>query len=340
MKNKKTIINILIIAIVLVVSYTLTVIFGMRFFDSAQKVTSGTSISSSKENQKEEKSAQPDSKSKNTAREVPPAEKTDNAETPQPSDENETVPVESTENTKISDTEQFSENQDGSNPENFENSDESVNGESGNENLPEHLMNALKKENKTESDLEQLNCQQLIIVEAAGTSANISFYEKDETGVWSKEESLSTEGSVGREGVGTASEDLSKTPEGLYAVGEAFYIDSEPTTGLKTFQITDSTNWISDPDSQYYNKRVEGTENQDWDSAKIEHMIDYYDSYHYGFVIEYNTTNIVPGAGSAFFFHCVNSPTAGCVAVSEDMVLAYLGHLSADKNPYILIENQ
>ena len=62
------------------------------------------------------------------------------------------------------------------------------------------------------------------------------------------------------------------------------------------------------------------------------------DSYRYGFVINYNMNPVVSGAGSAIFFHVShNSPTAGCVSVSEDKVLDYLARLDKSKNPYILI---
>lgn len=99
--------------------------------------------------------------------------------------------------------------------------------------------------------------------------------------------------------------------------------------------MTEHTYWVDDPESKYYNQRVEGVENKDWNSA--EHMIDYYSAYHYGFVIEFNTTNIIAGKGSAIFFHCSQSPTAGCVGVSENSLLVYLQILCAERMPFILI---
>ena len=121
----------------------------------------------------------------------------------------------------------------------------------------------------------------------------------------------------------------------MYAVGDAFYQESKPATKLNAFKITSKTYWVDDPNSKYYNKRVEGISNKDWSSA--EHMSEI-SSYKYGFVIEYNTNPIKKGAGSAIFFHIShNSPTAGCVSVSEDKVLAYLKKLDKSKNPYILI---
>ena len=165
------------------------------------------------------------------------------------------------------------------------------------------------------------------------TNASISFYTCID-GLWVKDDTLSCYGFVGRQGtVDNMSEDISGTPKGLYSIGSAFYRNNTPETRLNVFEITQDTYWIDDPDSKFYNQRVEGTSEKDWDSA--EHMIDY-SNYDYGFVINYNMPAQY-NAGSAIFFHVGYAPTAGCVAVSEDMVLQYLKNLDIAKNPYILI---
>lgn len=174
---------------------------------------------------------------------------------------------------------------------------------------------------------------QLIVVNASGTSAEISFFEKSAEG-WKRDDSLTCAGYVGVEGtVDNMSEQISGTPKGLYSIGSAFYQDSAPDTGLDSFAITGDTYWIDDPDSEYYNQKVVGEENRDWNSA--EHMSEI-PSYRYGFVINYNMPAEY-NKGSAIFFHIGYSPTQGCVAASEDMVLAYLGKLSAAQSPQILI---
>ncbi len=174
---------------------------------------------------------------------------------------------------------------------------------------------------------------QLIVVNSSGTSAEISFFEKSTEG-WKCDDSLTCGGYVGVEGtVDYMSEQVSGTPKGLYPVGSAFYQDSAPDTGLDSFAITDDTYWVDDPDSKYYNQKVVGDENRDWNSA--EHMSEI-PSYRYGFVINYNMPAEY-NKGSAIFFHIGYSPTQGCVATSEDMVLAYLGKLSAAQSPHILI---
>ncbi len=174
---------------------------------------------------------------------------------------------------------------------------------------------------------------QLIVVNSSGTSAEISFYEKGAEG-WKRDDSLTCGGYVGVEGtVDYMSEQVNGTPKGLYSIGSAFYQDSAPETGLDSFAITDDTYWVDDPDSEYYNQKVVGAENRDWNSAERMSEIP---SYRYGFVINYNMPAEY-NKGSAIFFHTGYSPTQGCVAASEDMVLAYLGKLSAAQSPRILI---
>ncbi len=184
-------------------------------------------------------------------------------------------------------------------------------------------------------DVNALSCGQLVIVESQGNSAVVYFYEKQENGIW-QSGGLTVSGWVGSNGVDEKSQEGDyKTPSGLYSIGEAFYIDDEPATGLDTFKVTENTYWVDDPSSEFYNQRVEGTENKDWNSA--EHMISYYYSYRYGFVVNFNMNPVVPGRGSAIFFHCGTEPTAGCIAVSESDVLNYLEKLDKNKNPYILL---
>jgi len=199
---------------------------------------------------------------------------------------------------------------------------------------PIQLTFLLQEGNTSYEELNQLGCSQIITVSSAGNTAEISMFSKDSTGLWSSC-NLDAPGYVGSEGVsGQSYEGSYQTPAGLFAIGQAFYIYNKPSTGLPSFQVTNDTYWVDDPDSVYYNQRVEGTTNKDWNSA--EHMIDYV-SYKYGCVIEFNTNNTEKGKGSAIFFHCGDSPTAGCVAVSEDMMLSYLGRLDATQKPYILI---
>ena len=201
----------------------------------------------------------------------------------------------------------------------------------------ERLTSRLNSAGYTMDDLQRRDCRQIITVNAYGSDAVLSFFQCDEAGNWEEIPELQTDGFVGRLGVSRSSYEGSRmTPFGLFGVGDGFYQDDVPETGLNLFRVTEDTYWVDDPSSAYYNQRVEGTANKDWNSA--EHMIEYPRAYHYGFVIEFNTSPVVPGKGSAIFFHVNNKPTAGCVAVSEDMVLRYLSRLDSSSHPCILIQ--
>lgn len=204
-----------------------------------------------------------------------------------------------------------------------------------NSNANDSFASLLSAGGITTDTLNERNTNQLIIVNSSGSSATVYFYEKTNN-QWKNDSDLTASGYVGSSGTtDSPSEGKSATPKGLYSVGDAFYQSDKPNTKLNSFKITENTYWVDDPDSKYYNMKVEGNSNKDWDSA--EHMSEI-GSYKYGFVINYNMNPIKKGAGSAIFFHISHgSPTAGCVSVSEDKVLSYLSKLDKSKNPYILI---
>lgn len=200
---------------------------------------------------------------------------------------------------------------------------------------PEELSQLLESNGMTAQDMYDNGCRQLVTVRSEGSSAIIEYYTVSKN-KWVCFDEMTCNGFVGRNGVtDDMHEGGSASPRGLYTIGEAFYINDEPKTGLNTFQVTENTYWVDDPDSKYYNQRVEGTADQDWNSA--EHMIDYSPSYDYGFVINYNTSAEY-NKGSAIFFHVSGNPTAGCIGTSTEMVLKYLSMLDTSQNPYILID--
>ncbi len=188
------------------------------------------------------------------------------------------------------------------------------------------------------------NCQQIILVNSTGNMADISFFEKKENNLWQQNTELDTTGFVGQLGVSEHSYEGSiQTPAGLFSIGKAFYLYDVPKTDLDKFQITETTEWVDDPTSGYYNQLVDSSQisSSNWTSSEKMYFIP---SYKYGFVINYNMgTNKYweedgKGKGSAIFFHCSETPTLGCVGVSEEKMLDYLAVLDEKKNPYILIQ--
>ena len=197
----------------------------------------------------------------------------------------------------------------------------------------EKFLEILSRAGYTE---EMLSGTQLITVESYGVNAVVNSFEKID-GVWTQSEVLlDKDGYVGTEGVSSdASEYASYTPKGLFPLGTGFGINPDPGTQLSYFQVTEDSYWVDDVNSEYYNQHVEGKEGKDFESA--EHLIDYRGSYDYCVFVEYNTNPVVPGKGSAFFLHVGESPTAGCVAVSEAAMINTLCWLDKDCFPQILI---
>lgn len=178
------------------------------------------------------------------------------------------------------------------------------------------------------------NYDQLIIVSADGSNAVVTMHEINSDGIW--EEILHTAGYVGKNGVGKASENDTRTPAGDYTLGIAFGVNPNPGTTMDYIQTDDSYYWVDDPSSLYYNCFVSANDisPDNWNSA--EHITDYPDTYAYVLSIDYNT-DCIPGEGSAIFLHCSNGkPTLGCVAIpAEDMVFV-LNHIK--KGCHIIID--
>ena len=204
------------------------------------------------------------------------------------------------------------------------------------EDQPEALTAMLKRSLVSYEQLAGVDCRQLIVVDAKQEKASISMYVCGENGLWT-DAGLTTEGCVGENGVSRESYEGSRmTPAGVFPIEEAFYIEDKPETGLPTFQITENTYWVDDVESELYNQRIELAGEKTWKSA--EHMIEYPDAYKYGFGVGYNMNPVETGRGSAIFFHIGDRATLGCVATSEEMVLAYLKKLDETMHPYIVIQ--
>lgn len=181
------------------------------------------------------------------------------------------------------------------------------------------------------------SARQIIYVEANGTSAQLSLYQKKEN-LW-----LKTAGPwpavVGRNGVIPREEKREgdgHTPAGLYQLGFSFGADaaSPATWAYKQMNVDDK--WIDDPQAKDYNQFVRGKT----DAKSFEKMKRTDRLYDLGLVIEYNTHPVVPGRGSAIFLHVWNDAktgTAGCVALEKENVATILRWLDSGRDPRILI---
>ncbi len=174
---------------------------------------------------------------------------------------------------------------------------------------------------------------QLLTALCKGSEAVIGRYEKSGRGLWHLVGSP-VAGYAGRNGVAKLKKEGDGcTPSGFFPLGYAFGCKEKPDTKMTFRPVTKRSVWVDDPASSRYNQWAE--EDGDWSSA--ERLADYPDSYAYAVVIEYNTAPVIPGKGSAVFFHCGHKPTAGCIAVPEKDLLDILRWLDPDQSPGILI---
>ncbi len=115
---------------------------------------------------------------------------------------------------------------------------------------------------------------------------------------------------------GTKIEGDLKTPSGVYPLSLVFGYEKSLPIKMPYRQATANSKWVYDIKSSEYNTWVE----HETKSFPFEKMLrdDYL--YKYGIVIDYNFSPIIPGKGSAIFFHIMekdSNGTAGCIAAKE-----------------------
>jgi L,D-peptidoglycan transpeptidase YkuD (ErfK/YbiS/YcfS/YnhG family) len=148
------------------------------------------------------------------------------------------------------------------------------------------------------------------------------------------------ESTIGKNGFalpGEKREGDGKTPSGIFLLKRTFGYDKAIKTKMPYRQATEEDLWVDDPDAPDYNQWVKKGETR---AASYEKMKREDAQYKYGIVIEYNTDPVIKGHGSAIFFHVwkkKDSPTAGCVAVSEEDIVKILEWLDPDAFPLIIM---
>lgn len=117
-------------------------------------------------------------------------------------------------------------------------------------------------------------------------------------------------------------EGAKKTPLGNYPLRECWYRADRlavPVTGLPLKKIQQDDGWCDAPEHPDYNHHVKLP-------FAASHEVLWRDDHTYDIIVPigFNDTDIVPGKGSAIFFHLAKpgyTPTLGCVAVElHDML--------------------
>ena len=145
---------------------------------------------------------------------------------------------------------------------------------------------------------------------------------------------------VGRNGFalpGEKREGDGKTPSGIYPLKMTFGYDESIKTKMPYRQALADDIWVDDVNADDYNRWIKkgATQAKSYEKMKRDDNL-----YKYGIVIEYNTSPVIKGYGSAIFFHVwrgENVTTAGCVAVSEENIIKILEWLDPKAEPLIIM---
>jgi len=128
-----------------------------------------------------------------------------------------------------------------------------------------------------------------------------------------------------------------KAPAGIFTLGTAFGFAPELPIKLDYLPLDAAIEAVDDPNSRYYNCIVDRREVVcDWKSAE---KMGEEPLYELGFVVNHNSPNPKPGAGSAIFFHIwrgENSTTTGCTAMSLENLHTVLAWLDKEKQPALV----
>jgi L,D-peptidoglycan transpeptidase YkuD (ErfK/YbiS/YcfS/YnhG family) len=187
----------------------------------------------------------------------------------------------------------------------------------------------------SEDKVPALTKQVVEVVPRKGFSAVVSVWERTASG-WSRVIGpwLAVVGRNGFAPDGEKQEGDGRTPSGLFPIGSAFGREADLATGLAYRQLTPDDFWVDDANSPRYNDWVQGVPH---DVASYERMLRSDGLYDAGVVIRYNMDPVVPGKGSAIFFHIWRpggqKPTAGCIAMDEGRLRKMMTWLDANKDP-------
>jgi len=176
-----------------------------------------------------------------------------------------------------------------------------------------------------------------VIADAPGdTTATLTAYERSADG-WVQVFGPWT-ADIGAQGFAPADQKREgdrRTPTGAYDLGFAFGVLEDPGVRLDYRRITsDAIVWDDDPASSRYNQWVDSSSQSAGEDPEPMYN---QPVYNYGVVIDYNADR-TPGLGSAIFLHVgKGTPTAGCVAIPQDDLVALMRWIDPAKRPRIVM---
>ncbi len=130
-----------------------------------------------------------------------------------------------------------------------------------------------------------------------------------------------------------------RAPAGVFAIGKVFGYAAEPPAGARYpyHQVTEADVWSDDPRSPNYNRHMVIDPANPPDGYSKERMKSGDFAYRWLIEIRHNSDPIVPGAGSAIFFHIRRGetrPTSGCTTMAEANLVEMIRWLRSDARPH------
>jgi L,D-peptidoglycan transpeptidase YkuD (ErfK/YbiS/YcfS/YnhG family) len=143
---------------------------------------------------------------------------------------------------------------------------------------------------------------------------------------------------IGRSGINAAKrEGDGATPAGRFAMRFVLYRpdrEAPPTTGLPRRPLARDDGWCDAPADAAYNRMIRLPY-----PASAETLWRSDGRYDLLVPLGYNDVNVIPGDGSAIFLHLAApgyAPTAGCIALARDDLLAVLA--GADASSQVIVK--
>lgn len=172
----------------------------------------------------------------------------------------------------------------------------------------------------------------------SSVKVTVTLFDKKENN-WTKN-GESFPGVIGKNGFAGPNEKREgdgRSPSGLFSLQRTFGYQASIKTMMPYRQALADDLWIDDVNAPDYNTWVK---KKHTGALSYEKMKRDDNLYKYGIVIEYNTSPVIKGNGSAIFFHIWrgdDKATAGCVAVAEENIIKILEWLNPRANPVIIM---
>ncbi len=164
--------------------------------------------------------------------------------------------------------------------------------------------------------------QVISVVGVGGTDAKLDVYERTAAG-W-QAVAAGVPAKIGSKGMSPDHYDGSMmTPMGIYTLDFAFGTQPNPGGGLQYVQVGPNHWWDGDMKSPTYNLMQVCEKNECPFSTSLSDGTENLDipQYAHAVVMGVNKAR-VPGKGGAFFLHTTDGgPTAGCVAIDDEMMV-------------------